>query len=46
MHYAAHTTVILRAASWPRLEGWPLALHLHPSRLAEVGERLRMTKPG
>jgi hypothetical protein len=26
-----------------RLEGWPQALVAHPSRLAEDGERLRMT---
>jgi hypothetical protein len=36
--------VILRrhALAW-RLEGRPLALVAHPSRLAEDGERLRMT---
>jgi hypothetical protein len=28
-----------------RLEGWPHIQSLHPSRLAEDGEHLRMTAP-
>jgi hypothetical protein len=42
--FAIYSTVILRSrAPARRLEGWPLALVAHPSRLAEDGEHLRMT---
>src|SRR3954468_14231014 len=41
---AAHFPVILRSRALARrLEGWPRALVADPSRLAEDGERLRMT---
>ena len=41
---ATHSAVILRSRALARrLEGWPLALVAHPSRLAEDGEHLGMT---
>jgi hypothetical protein len=41
---ATYSAVILRSRALARrLEGWPLALVAHPSRLAEDGEHLRMT---
>jgi hypothetical protein len=44
-HPSAHTAVILRSRALARrLEGWPPALVVHPSRLAaKSGEHLRMT---
>jgi hypothetical protein len=41
---ATYSTVILRSRALARrLEGSPLALVAHPSRLAQEGEHLRMT---
>ncbi len=41
---ATYTAVILRSRAFARrLEGLPLALVAHPSRLAEDGEHLRVT---
>ena len=43
MQATTNSPVILRSAQRARLEGWPQALNMHPSRLAEDGEHLRMT---